>query len=81
MAITHRAFWDSDKQCERIGIEDTCVTIDGDVQIKLKNGKTMKIGSILERLEALEQAYMEDKLLGKTEEPGTMESCKTTTNK
>lgn len=35
-----------------------------------------------ERIASLEQVYMEEKLLGKSEDPGTIEECKiTTTNK
>lgn len=46
-------------------IEPT-ITLNGDVKIELPNGKTIKVAELLERLEALETVYMEEKLLGKT---------------
>jgi hypothetical protein len=39
------------------------------------------VKNLEERIASLEQAYMEEKLLGKSEDPGTIEECKTTINK
>lgn len=43
------------------------VTIHGDVKIRFPNGTSIRIAEIIERLEALERMYMEEKLLGKSE--------------
>lgn len=38
------------------------------------HGRRISLSDLINRLEALEQAYMEDKLLGTREEPGKIET-------
>ena len=72
MAIIKRVLWDPIMGQERINVQDEHVTISGDVRIQLPNGDKVALSTILERLAALEEAYMEDKLLGV--EPGKIET-------
>lgn len=55
------------KNAGRIVTSSDKVMIHGDLEIILPGGKRVRVVDLLDRLEALEQAYMEDKLLGKTE--------------
>ncbi len=65
----------------RMNVGDMSVEVtDQDVMINTPGGKRFSILDLLNRVEALETAYMEFKLLG--DQPGTIEECKiTTTNK
>lgn len=86
MAIVKRAFWDPSKNTEvfiddgvsysnqmTIG-ETTIEATEDDVLITISGKKKISLSNVLERLEALETIYMEDQLLGKTKDPGTIET-------
>lgn len=77
MAIIKRAFWDPSKNKEELFIDDgtgvsarmsigaaSIEVVEGDVVITTEKGKKLSVSNLLDRLEALENAYMEDKLLG-----------------
>lgn len=69
-----RVFWDPQQRVEvqgdftvngRVSLGDaTLESTEDDVIITTAKGKKISVSGLLERLEALETAYMEDKLLG-----------------